>query len=212
MAALESKEGGRGPLWGRSPASQQRRRDILLAAKKVFFAEGYQLASIDQIAAAAGTTKRTVYDHFGSKETLFTEAIGFAADQFVTLLPAAADLPRAPQDGIRAFIARLRALVVSPDIVRFQRLVIAEAERHPALGQVLHTRAIAGGERVLVDYLDACVADGRLAAQDTAVAARTLIELAIGAMRLRALMGLESAADALDDMALDAAVARVLAR
>ena len=92
----------------------------------------------------------------------------------VTLLPASADLPRAPGDGIRAFIARLRELVVSRDIVRFQRLIIAEAERHPALGQAMHERAIAGGERVLVDYLDACVADRRLPAQDTAVAARVL--------------------------------------
>ncbi len=210
MTKLETKDEARG-LWGRSPASQQRRRDILLAGKKVFFAHGYQLASVDQIAAAAGTTKRTVYDHFGAKETLFTEVIAFAAGQFVGLLPAAAELPRAPEDGIRAFIAKLRALVVSPDIVRFQRLVIAEAERHPALGRALHDTAIAGGERVLADYLAACVADKRLPPQDTAVAARTLIELSIGAMRLRALMGLESAADARDEDALDQAIAQVLA-
>jgi TetR/AcrR family transcriptional repressor of mexJK operon len=211
MTDVETKDGVRGPLWGRSPASQQRRRDILLAGKKVFFAEGYQLASIDQIAAAAGTTKRTVYDHFGSKETLFTEAIAFAAGQFVGLLPAAADLPRAPEDGIRAFIAKLRALVISPDIVRFQRLVIAEAERHPALGQALHETAIADVERTLTDYLDGCVAEKQLPPQDTALAARTLIVLAIESMRLRALMGMESAADARDNAALDQAIARVVA-
>jgi TetR/AcrR family transcriptional repressor of mexJK operon len=187
MTKLATKEGTRG-LWGRSPASQQRRRDILMAGKKVFFTQGYQLASVDQIASAAGTTKRTVYDHFGSKESLFTDVIAFAADQFVGLLPAAADLPRAPEDGIRAFIATLRALVVSPDIVRFQRLVITEAERHPALGQALHDTAITGGERVLADYLAACMAQKRVPPQDAAIAARTLIELSVGAMRLRALM------------------------
>jgi hypothetical protein len=63
----------RGPLWGRTPASQQRRRDILVAGKKVFFECGYPLASVDRIAEVAGTTKRTVYDHFGSKEALFAE-------------------------------------------------------------------------------------------------------------------------------------------
>jgi len=211
MGETGSKDEVRGPLWGRSPASQQRRRDILLAGKKLFFAQGYQLASIDQIAAAAGTTKRTVYDHFGSKEALFAEVIAFAADQFVGLLPSAADLPREPEDGLRTFLARLRALVVSPDVVRFQRLVIAEAERHPALGHALHETSIAGVERALTDYLDTCVAEGTLAPQSTALAARTLIVLAIDTMRLRALMGMESAADALDDAALDQAIARVLA-
>jgi TetR/AcrR family transcriptional regulator, mexJK operon transcriptional repressor len=211
MAEVDTKEDVRGPLWGRSPASQQRRRDIVLAGKKVFFAHGYPLASVDQIAAAAGTTKRTVYDHFGSKETLFTEVIAFAAGQFVTLLPAATDLPDAPEDGMRTFLARLRALVVSPDVVRFQRLVIAEAERHPALGQAMHATAIADVERALTDYLDACVAAGRLPPQGTARAARTLIVLAIESLRLRALMGMESAADALDEAALDEAITRVIA-
>src|ERR1700759_2980610 len=86
----------RGPLWGRTPASQQRRRDILLAGKKVFFKEGYQLASIDRIAEVAGTTKRTVYDHFGSKDVLFAEVMAFAGNQFVALLPRADDLPENP--------------------------------------------------------------------------------------------------------------------
>jgi AcrR family transcriptional regulator len=79
---MTRKDTGRGPLWGRTPASQQRRRDILLAGKKIFFENGYQLASVDRIAEVAGTTKRTVYDHFGSKEALFAEVIAFAGSEF----------------------------------------------------------------------------------------------------------------------------------
>ena len=53
---------------GKTAASQQRRQDIVGAAKTVFFEQGYQLASMDRIAAAAHTTKRTLYDHFGDKD------------------------------------------------------------------------------------------------------------------------------------------------
>ena len=127
----------RGPLWGHTPASQRRRRDILVAGKKVFFEHGYALASIDRIAEAAGTTKRTVYDHFGSKDALFAEVIAFASEQFVALLPSSDALPTPLAEGMRLFVGQLKEWVTRPDSVRFQRLVIAEAERHPLFGQVL---------------------------------------------------------------------------
>src|ERR1700754_5066334 len=147
----------RGPLWGRTPASQQRRRDILLAGKKVFFRDGYQLASVDRIAEAASTTKRTVYDHFGSKEQLFEQVMAFAGEQFVALLPQTEDLPPEPAEGLRAFAARFAEIVPPPDSLRFQRLVIAEAERQPAMGRALYETAVLGAEHVLTRYLDNCV-------------------------------------------------------
>src|SRR5580698_2175861 len=113
--ATTPPEAARGPLWGRTPASQQRRRDILLAGKKVFFRDGYQLASVDRIAETAGTTKRTVYDHFGSKESLFAEVMAFAGEQFVSLLPRVDDLPESPADGLLTFAARFTEIVCAPD-------------------------------------------------------------------------------------------------
>jgi len=194
----------RGPLWGRTPASQQRRRDILLAGKKVFFQSGYPLASVDRIAEVAGTTKRTVYDHFGSKEALFAEVIAFAGGQFVGLLPSADDLPEAPAEGLRAFAARLADLVGSPDSLRFQRLVIAEAERHPAMGRALYETAVLGAERVLATYLEACVARGHLRPHDAAATARIVLDVATSGARLRGLLALAGdEADPIGERALD---------
>jgi len=203
----------RGPLWGNTPASQKRRQNILLAAKKVFFEHGYQIASIDRIAEAAKTTKRTVYDHFGSKEALFSEVVAFACRQFVELLPKSDELPKTPGKGMRAFATRVRELVGAPEIVRFQRLVIAEAERQPALGQTLYEIAFLGAERVLVDYLETCIAQGRLKSHHTGISARTILDLATNTPRLRGLMALEEAdQDQLSQKALDLAVALLESR
>jgi TetR/AcrR family transcriptional repressor of mexJK operon len=193
---MTQTETARGPLWGRTPASQQRRRDILLAGKKVFFQGGYQLASVDRIAEVAGTTKRTVYDHFGSKEALFAEVIAFAGDQFVALLPSADDLPEAPAEGLRAFVTLMRALVGAPDSLRFQRLIIAEAERHPAMGRALYETATLGAQRVLAAYLRACVERGRLRDHDVEVSARIVLDVGLNSLRLRALTAAASEADA----------------
>ncbi|WP_235968389.1 TetR/AcrR family transcriptional regulator [Streptomyces mesophilus] len=49
----------------------EKRQAILKGARAVFGREGYTRASIDAIAAEAGVSSRTLYNHFGDKEGLF---------------------------------------------------------------------------------------------------------------------------------------------
>jgi AcrR family transcriptional regulator len=52
----------------------QRRRDqIMDAAVELFNRQGYLGTTVDEIAALAGVTKRTVYHHMGSKEHILLE-------------------------------------------------------------------------------------------------------------------------------------------
>jgi AcrR family transcriptional regulator len=51
---------------------RERTRNLLLdAAKEVFALKGFEGASLDEIAEAAGYTRGAIYKHFGSKEELF---------------------------------------------------------------------------------------------------------------------------------------------
>lgn len=199
----------RGPLWGHTPASQKRRQDILVAAKKAFFENGYTLTSIDRIAAVAGTTKRTVYDHFGSKDALFAEVIAFASEQFVMLLPAAEALPVMLAEGLRTFVDKLTELVTRSDSIHFQRLVIAEAERHPQFGQVLYETAMLGAERVLADYLRARIADGQAPPQDPECSARLVLDLTTNGSRIRALIAADGEGAVTRETAMDLALVLV---
>lgn len=54
---------------------RDKKRDILEAAAPVFGEQGYERASIEAIALAAGVSKPTVYTHFGSKEGLFRASV-----------------------------------------------------------------------------------------------------------------------------------------
>lgn len=52
------------------------KRDAALSgALAVFARDGYSRASIDAIAAEAGVSTRTLYNHFGDKENLFVQVI-----------------------------------------------------------------------------------------------------------------------------------------
>jgi AcrR family transcriptional regulator len=49
----------------------QTRQRILAAARGVFAERGYAVATMDEIAAAAGASKGALYHHFATKEELF---------------------------------------------------------------------------------------------------------------------------------------------
>src|SRR5437763_8280405 len=58
----------------RKPASQTRRR-ILDAAYEQFYRKGFARVSVDEVAASAGVTKRTLYYHFKSKDELLASVL-----------------------------------------------------------------------------------------------------------------------------------------
>ncbi|MDI7048285.1 helix-turn-helix domain-containing protein, partial [Escherichia coli] len=58
-------------LAGLSPLQCRKRSAILDGARTVFLRDGFGLATMDDVAAAAGVGKQTVYRHFKSKEALF---------------------------------------------------------------------------------------------------------------------------------------------
>lgn len=120
-----------------------KRQAIMDAAAEVFLREGYPRASVDVIAAAAGVSKQTVYNHFGDKESLLVTVALAIQDQVLerqqALLDAAfPDLDRLRDpDRLRAELVDLTAawvgLIMSDRISALRFLVFSEAEHHPDL-------------------------------------------------------------------------------
>src|SRR3954464_12990630 len=52
-----------------------KRTAIMRAATRIFIAAGYERASLDTVAAEAGVSKQTIYNHFGDKERLFVAVV-----------------------------------------------------------------------------------------------------------------------------------------
>jgi len=68
---------------GRVRMTGRERREQLVDVGRVLFAErGFEATSIEEIATRAGVSKPVVYEHFGSKEGLYT----FVVDQEMELL------------------------------------------------------------------------------------------------------------------------------
>ena len=120
---------------GRPTADERRTREaeILSAALAVFLHSGYGASTIDELAAAARVTKRTVYSYFGDKAELF--------NAMVRQLAAAVSLDAAwDDDTLETLAARIVGRLYSDELVGLHRLVIAESARFPELAVILHSR------------------------------------------------------------------------
>lgn len=132
------------------------RKRILESAYRLFRRQGYARVSMDEIAAAAQLTKRTLYHHFRSKDDLLARVLevqhGLALQAFQTF----ADRMSGTPDAIVA--AMFRELAVWADQPRwagsgFTRLVIelADLPGHPA--RTIARRHKAELERLFSDLL-----------------------------------------------------------
>jgi TetR/AcrR family transcriptional repressor of mexJK operon len=119
---------------GRPTADERRTREteILTAALGVFLRSGYGASTLDELAAAAQVTKRTLYTYYGDKARLFAA--------MVTHLAATVSLDATSDDDTLAVLAaRIVSRLHSDELVGLHRLVIAESTRFPELALTLHS-------------------------------------------------------------------------
>ncbi len=75
-----------------TPAAQK----ILTAAAELFYSRGIHAVGVESIAAAAGVTKKTIYDRFGSKEALVAAYLEERSERWQRWLSDA--IERSPSD------------------------------------------------------------------------------------------------------------------
>jgi AcrR family transcriptional regulator len=127
---------------------------ILRMAIVTFVENGYEKASMDDVATRASTTKRTVYAHFGNKEELFRRALAMAVQMFQSEMPRLEDTS-SPAQQLEGFAVAFAELSTWKGAVRMQRVVMSEAERFDDLALMLHREIIEHAERMIADYLRA---------------------------------------------------------
>ena len=137
----------------RSLSRDERRERIVWAAKRVFLESGLDAASMDDVAARAGTTKPTVYAHFKSKDELFSAVVVLIKGLFLAKLRSPDVYAAEPVEAIALFCGRFLELVCWRDSVGYQRVALAAAARSPAIARAVHDTVFAEACRSLAAYL-----------------------------------------------------------
>ena len=156
------------------PRAELKRQAIVRAARELFLREGFGVG-MDTIAAEAGVSKVTVYNHFGSKEALFTAVITDALDEPLAGESSAAlegladaeDLRPALVEAARTWVHAVRT---NHKVTALRNLVTAELHRFPELGEAWKHRGTESHHPAVAGALRALTEQGRLAIPDLQVA------------------------------------------
>lgn len=125
----------RGP--GRPPlrSEAETRAVIVAAAANAFLGSGYIHTGVDTIAKAAGVSTRTLYRLFTAKSDLIKCAMEGRIDAAFGRLDAARVGGADPRTSLELLLTSYAELVLSDEAVRLTRLIIAERQEVPALGE-----------------------------------------------------------------------------
>jgi len=162
--------------------TSRKRTEILNAAARVFIEVGYDRASMDAIADEAGASKRTVYNHFPSKEELFGQVIQRFMSDAQQLKRVRYEADKGLESQLAQFAHAMRQPTRDPIWLGLMRVITTS----PAVVDEVVTQ-VSREEDTLAVWIRAANADGRLAAPDPDLAAQAFWAMLSGAFLMPAI-------------------------
>ncbi|MGP1282954.1 MAG: TetR/AcrR family transcriptional regulator [Parasphingopyxis sp.] len=185
------------------PSSLRKIDAILDAARQEFFAHGLGETTIEAIARRADVSKVTIYNQFGGKDALFSQVIHSECQRMRGVITAKAAGDASLRETLLSFGDVMLTMLTNAEVVRFERILAAEAGRDPKIGE----RFLASGPSVmrqtLADILAGAAERGELELDDPALAAEQL-----GAM-IKGFLDVELRFGQSPDISADARAARI---
>lgn len=171
------------------------REHILWSAKDVLLELGYERASMDLVAARAGTTKRSVYAHFEGKESLFVAAIDMVRQGFLRQLKMPEDYAPRPPEALTLFLSRYLEIILHKGSIQLCRLCIGESGRFHDLAAQSFEQLFTQVHGRVSAYMAGCFG---LSRPDADAAAHKLFGLVLHPRFPRALFGIGPLAESYD--------------
>lgn len=186
---------------------------VLRGARSVFLRDGFEGASVDDIARSSGVSKATLYSYFPDKRLLFVEVARTEctrmADQALNLV----DDDGPVEEALLVAATQLVGFLLSDFAQGVFRICLAERDRFPELGEAFYLAGPEMGRERLSAFLACAEARGALVIEDMDMAAEQFAELCKARLWTRAALGLQSefTQDEIDHVARNA-VATFMAR
>jgi TetR/AcrR family transcriptional regulator of autoinduction and epiphytic fitness len=153
--------------------TDRKRQAIVEAAIAEFRVSGFESTSMDKIAATAGVSKRTVYNHFPSKDELFAQILHELWISFSEQEARAYDPAMPLREQLLDLLWKKMAMLQDGYFLDLARVAIAESIHSPERAQEMVTRLTRKEEEAVV-WLRAAQADGKLLKADPMLAPQML--------------------------------------
>lgn len=159
--------------------SNEKNQAIIAAAIGEFKNKGFETTSMDQIAHSAGVSKRTVYNHFASKDLLFDAIIKQMLALFTTAVSINYQADKSLALQLTDIAEQEIRLLSDPAFVDLAKVIMAEAMHSPhRINQALAEVEKRDGN--LSGWINSANADGVLKVDDAEFAATQFFALLKG--------------------------------
>jgi TetR/AcrR family transcriptional repressor of mexJK operon len=175
---------------GRSRRQDERREKILQAATEVFFKSGFAGASIDEVIAKVGGSKRTIYDYFGNKEALFAAIVKEVPARALPPLAVEEISTQDLETMLHEVGRRYLDVIMSPPALALYRTMVAEGLRFPELAKAFFESGPGRASASLGAALKQRRAVWRIAVDDCDRAAEQFLGMIRDDLHLRVVLGL----------------------
>ena len=156
--------------------NDEKMRQILDGARRVFLADGFDGASMNDIARVAGVSKGTLYVYFQSKQALFEALIREEHRRTAERLSMFDDAEPDVALVLKRFGNALMSLMLLPEHIALVRTVSAAAAKFPAIGRAFFEAGPQYGADRLAAYFAQQVEAGALIIDDGNLAAWQFLE------------------------------------
>ncbi|MGA0530821.1 TetR/AcrR family transcriptional regulator [Hansschlegelia sp. KR7-227] len=184
---------------------------ILPAAADLFLEHGFDVVTMDMVAARSGVSKATLYVYFKSKEELFSAIVEDEARRLIDGVSAEIDDLGEIDVVLRKMAKKFLVLLTDDRTVALYRAVVGSVPRFPDVGRIVHEAGPLRMTATIAAFLATANDDGRLHVSDPTLAARQFLSLARCDFDVEALLSRPRHSDVELDQAVEAAVEVFLA-
>lgn len=163
---------------------------VLDGARKVFMRDGFERASVDDIAREAGVSKATIYAYFPDKQLLFLEVARCECHAQTEAAEASIDGDVPVRLALTIAAERITEFLMSDFGQRMFRIVVGEGERFPGLGREFYDYGPGLIHERLVHHLGSYVESGKLKISDLDLAADQFAQLCKASIHEKLIFGM----------------------
>jgi len=165
--------------------TSKKRQMILDGASEVFIESGFEASSMDRIAEVANVSKRTIYNHFPSKELLFQAIVADFLNQSYKLKPICYSDSLPLEEQLKEFAKAELFLIDDPVRRGLSKLLTATFLMDIEFGKA--TRGQYRPHADFIAWLTAAKEDGRIDFESPELAARMYYGMVEGCLTWGAL-------------------------
>jgi TetR/AcrR family transcriptional regulator of autoinduction and epiphytic fitness len=159
---------------------------LIDSAEAIFLEKGFHTATMNDVAKAAGMSKKTVYKLIDSKAGLFEALMEHHAEKLV--MPAIKD-DWTMNEILVQFLLRLGEFLLSPAQISLIRLIMAEYTHSNDFGRIFHQKRVNKSKTYLETWLAQAFAPDFRQVADVREMSAMLFGMALGEFHLGVLVG-----------------------